>query len=53
VVDPSRVRTADIPLLRGDPTRIRELGWSASIPIRQTLQDLFSFMSRSRNDGSE
>lgn len=39
-VDPERVRPVDVPLLRGDPARLRGLGWRAEIPLRQTLADL-------------
>lgn len=41
VVDPERLRPSDVPLLVGDPSRIREeLGWRPEIPIEQTLADL-------------
>ena len=40
-VDPKRYQTNDLPVLVGDPSRIRdELGWSAEIPIEQTVGDL-------------
>jgi GDP-4-dehydro-6-deoxy-D-mannose reductase len=39
-VDPERVRPVDVPVLTGDPSRIRALGWEAEIPIRATLLDL-------------
>jgi GDP-4-dehydro-6-deoxy-D-mannose reductase len=43
-VDPARYRPNDTPLLLGDPARLRdELGWSAEIPIEQTLDDLLEF----------
>jgi GDP-4-dehydro-6-deoxy-D-mannose reductase len=41
-VDPSRVRPVDVPLLCGDPARIRGLGWKAAVPLRQTLADLLA-----------
>ncbi|HEX8430415.1 MAG TPA: GDP-mannose 4,6-dehydratase, partial [Longimicrobium sp.] len=41
-VDPERVRPVDTPLLLGDPSRIRALGWSAEIPLRRTLADLLA-----------
>jgi GDP-4-dehydro-6-deoxy-D-mannose reductase len=42
-VDPARYRPNDTPLVLGDPTRIRtELGWTAEIPIEQTLDDLLN-----------
>jgi GDP-4-dehydro-6-deoxy-D-mannose reductase len=38
--DESRVRPAEIPRLAGDPSRLREAtGWSAVIPLEQTLAD--------------
>ncbi len=44
VPDPSRYRPNDLPLVVGDPTRIREeLGWRPEIPLEQTLDDLLSF----------
>ena len=43
-VDPSRYRPNDTPLLVGDPARMRdELGWSAQIPLEQTLDDLLEY----------
>lgn len=41
-VDPDRFRPADIPLLCGDPQRIRALGWSPAIPLQETLSDLLA-----------
>lgn len=41
-VDPDRFRPADIPLLCGDPARIRTLGWSPEIPLQRTLADLLA-----------
>jgi GDP-4-dehydro-6-deoxy-D-mannose reductase len=43
-VDPARYRPNDTPLLLGDPARLRdELGWTPTIPIEQTLDDLLAF----------
>lgn len=43
-VDASRFRPHDVPLLVGDPSRIRdELGWTATIPLEQTLDDLLEY----------
>jgi len=43
-VDPARYRPNDTPLLLGDPARLRdELGWTAQIPIEQTLDDLLEY----------
>jgi GDP-4-dehydro-6-deoxy-D-mannose reductase len=39
--DASLERPVDIPVLRGDSTRLREAtGWSPSIPLEETLVDL-------------
>jgi GDP-4-dehydro-6-deoxy-D-mannose reductase len=43
-VDPARYRPNDTPLLLGDPSRLRdELGWTAQIPLEQTLDDLLEY----------
>lgn len=42
-VDPGRFRPADIPLLCGNPQRIRALGWRPEIPLKHALSDLLSF----------
>jgi GDP-4-dehydro-6-deoxy-D-mannose reductase len=43
-IDPARYRPNDTPLLLGDPARLRdELGWTARIPIEQTLDDLLEY----------
>jgi GDP-4-dehydro-6-deoxy-D-mannose reductase len=43
-IDPARYRPNDAPLLLGDPSRVREeLGWTAEIPIEQTLDDLLDY----------
>ena len=40
-VDPALARPADVPILRGDPTRLHALtGWKAEIPITTTLVDI-------------
>jgi GDP-4-dehydro-6-deoxy-D-mannose reductase len=42
--DPARLRPNDIPVLVGDPARIREeLGWQASIPLDRTLDDVMAY----------
>ncbi len=44
VVDPARLRPNDVPVLIGDPKRIHnELGWTASIPLERTLDDLLEY----------
>jgi GDP-4-dehydro-6-deoxy-D-mannose reductase len=43
-VDPSRFRPNDTPLLVGDSTRLRdELGWTPTVPLTRTLDDLLDF----------
>jgi GDP-4-dehydro-6-deoxy-D-mannose reductase len=40
-VDPERLRPVDIPVLVGDPGRLRSAtGWEPRIPLEQTLRDL-------------
>jgi GDP-4-dehydro-6-deoxy-D-mannose reductase len=40
-VDPGRLRPSDIPVLVGDPGRLRAAaGWQTCLPIERTLQDL-------------
>lgn len=39
--DPARVRPVDIPLLRGDSSRIRSLGWKPSLGLRQALSEIW------------
>jgi len=44
VVDPSRLRPSDQPVILGDPTRaLSESGWQATIPIEETLSDLLDY----------
>jgi GDP-4-dehydro-6-deoxy-D-mannose reductase len=46
-VDPARFRPNDVPLLVGDPSRLRdELGWMPTIPIAQTLDDILQYWRR-------
>lgn len=41
VPDPALQRPADVPVLRGDPSRLHELtGWKPEIPLATTLADL-------------
>jgi GDP-4-dehydro-6-deoxy-D-mannose reductase len=43
-VDTDRLRPNDVPLLLGDPTRIREeLGWTPAVPIEVTLDALLNY----------
>lgn len=46
-VDPARYRPNDLPIVVGDGRRIHdELGWTADIPLEQTLDDLLAFWRR-------
>jgi len=41
--DPALQRPVDIPVLRGDNTRVRTAtGWVPEIPLHQTLSDLLA-----------
>lgn len=43
--DPSLLRPVDLPVLRGDPTRLRDTtGWTPELTIDQTLEDLLEDM---------
>jgi len=43
-VDPSRLRTDDPELIRGDPRKIHELtGWVPRVPIRETLENIYRY----------
>jgi GDP-4-dehydro-6-deoxy-D-mannose reductase len=43
-VDPARLRPNDIPVLVGDPTRLREAtGWTPRIPFDQMLENLLDY----------
>ena len=39
--DSSLLRASDEPLLLGDNSRLRALGWEPRIPFRQTLEDIY------------
>lgn len=41
-VDAERFRPLDIPLLVGDGSRLRALGWAPEIPLRATLENLLA-----------
>ena len=46
-IDPARYRPNDNPVLIGDPSRLRdELGWAATIPLEQTVDDLLEYWRR-------
>jgi GDP-4-dehydro-6-deoxy-D-mannose reductase len=41
VVDPDRYRPVDVPVLRGDPSKLQQAtGWKPEIPLDVTLQDV-------------
>jgi GDP-4-dehydro-6-deoxy-D-mannose reductase len=43
VVEPSRVRAADVPYLVADASKARrELGWEAEIPLEKTVRDMLN-----------
>ncbi len=43
-VDPARYQPNDLPLVLGDPARIREeIGWTPVIPIERTADDLLEY----------
>lgn len=39
-IDPDRFRPVDVPLLCGDPARLRNTGWFPALPLERTLADL-------------
>jgi GDP-4-dehydro-6-deoxy-D-mannose reductase len=42
--DPSLVRPVEVPVLRGDPSRLIEVtGWKPEIPLEQTLADVLAY----------
>ena len=42
--DPARLRPNDVPILVGDPSRIREeIGWTPAIPLDRTLDDVLEY----------
>ena len=45
VTDPALLRPVDLPVLRGDASKLRAAtGWEPRIPIEQTLADLLDDM---------
>ncbi len=45
--DPSLLRPVDLPVLRGDPSKLQHAtGWAPEIPIERTLADLLDDMRR-------
>ena len=42
--DPDRLRPSDVPVIQGDPSRIRaETGWTPSISVEQALADMLDW----------
>ena len=42
--DPSLVRAVEVPVLRGDPTKLEDVaGWKPEIPLERTLADVMSY----------
>lgn len=41
-VDPERFRPVDIPVLFGDPSKLRALGWAPRLELERTLADLLA-----------
>jgi GDP-4-dehydro-6-deoxy-D-mannose reductase len=49
IIDPSRLRTSDIPIVTGSSARIENLtGWRRKIPIERTLEELLDYCRRVR-----
>lgn len=43
-IEPARYRPNDLPIVLGDPRRIRdEMGWAPRIPLEQTVDDLLEY----------
>lgn len=43
-LDPERLRPVELPVLRGDPSKLREAtGWVPEIPLERTLDDLLDW----------
>jgi GDP-4-dehydro-6-deoxy-D-mannose reductase len=41
--DPARMRPADVPLVLGDPAKLREAtGWAPQIPLERSLRDIYA-----------
>jgi GDP-4-dehydro-6-deoxy-D-mannose reductase len=52
-LDPKRLRPNDLPLLLGDPARIRiELGWTPAISLEQSIDDLLDYWRARSSAGS-
>jgi GDP-4-dehydro-6-deoxy-D-mannose reductase len=50
-IDAERFRPNDLPVLIGDGSRIRhELGWTPTIPLSQTLDELMAYWRSALRD---
>ncbi len=50
-VDPARVQPADVPIQIGDASKLCSLtGWSPTIPLHQTLEDVLNYWRRKANE---
>ncbi|HEV3140574.1 MAG TPA: GDP-mannose 4,6-dehydratase, partial [Vicinamibacterales bacterium] len=50
--DPARLRPNDVPVLVGNPARIRdEIGWQPAIPLDRTLDDVLEYWRHSAVTG--
>ena len=43
VPDPTKMRPADDPVLIGDNSKLRSLGWKPQVPIEKTLSDILNY----------
>ena len=51
-LDPERLRPVELPVLRGDPTKLRvATGWEPEIPLTSTLDDLLDWWRQRIADG--
>jgi GDP-4-dehydro-6-deoxy-D-mannose reductase len=52
VTDPELIRPVDVPVLRGDPSRLESAtGWKPTIPLDDTLQDVLDYWEARPVDG--
>jgi len=42
-IDPERMRPVDTPTMKGDATKIKELGWENKVPLEQSLINLLNY----------
>jgi GDP-4-dehydro-6-deoxy-D-mannose reductase len=51
--DPDLLRPVDVPVLRGDPTRLRTVtGWEPAFTLEDTLTDVLAWWRRVGPDGA-